>query len=279
MGAENQKSTPEQHGKQKTTSEVTSEEARLIATVTHDQLECIKCTGYPCHKMENVGFKLKINNVENFGVYVMREKCNIYKKVALERAFKNSGIPHRYMNRTFADYTVDANNEIAIKFTKKLLMKNVSGGYFYGEVGTGKTFLASLIAKEFIKAGKTVLFAKTANLLDEFYNVIRGTSQTSEQDLLQALYTVDLLVLDDFGLEKSTLFVGATLCKILDARYEHAGVTTIITSNYNVEELKQRLNNPIDADKNTLCLNGSRIYDRCVEICKTVVFKGTSRRK
>lgn len=271
--------TSGQHGKQMTMSEVVSEETKQIAEVALDQAECAKCSGYPCRKARNVGFKMKINNVQNFGLYVVHEKCDIYKQVEIEKKIKSSGIPRRYADKTFAEYVVDANNEMAIKFAKKVLSRGESGGYFYGEVGTGKTFLASLIAKEFIKSGKTALFRKTSDLLDEFYGVIRGTSQSSEQELLQALYTVDLLVLDDFGLEKPTQFVGATLCKILDARYNHPDVTTIITSNYNIAELKHRLDNPTDGEKESRCLNGSRIYDRCVEICKTVVFKGTSRRK
>lgn len=42
------------------------------------------------------------------------------------------------------------------------------------------------------------------------------------------LPAVNLLVLDDFSMEKTTKFVGTMLCKIWDARYDREGITTII---------------------------------------------------
>ena len=251
-------------------------EASLIAQAQQERAECEQCTGYPCPKRRNKGF-----------VPVMQEdcvalrRCEVYREharqIALESTFKHSGIPFRFKGKTFADYKADSANQAAVKFAKAILLEGYSGGYFYGEVGTGKTFLAAIIAQEFIKAGKSVLFEKVADLLTEFYAVYRGEGG-SEDSLLGELYNVDLLILDDFGIEKATQFVGSTLCKILDARYNREGITTIITSNYSLKQIEARLNNPADMQAGDMCLNGSRIADRCREICKPILFKGESRR-
>lgn len=250
--------------------------ASLNAKVEQERSECERCKGYPCQKSRNKGF---IPSVQE-DVPVLR-RCEVYKEharlIALERTFKHSGIPLRFKGKTFADYTADKFNQAAVNFAKGILLEGYSGGYFYGEVGTGKTFLAAIIAQEFLKAGKSVLFEKVADLLTEFHAVYRGEGG-SEDSLLSELYNVDLLILDDFGIEKATQFVGATLCKILDAHYNREGIATIITSNYSLKQIAARLNNPTDMQTGDICLNGSRIADRCKEICKPILFKGESRR-
>lgn len=247
---------------------------------------CDKCTGYPCRKptspfSKGEGFTPVIQVDERWGLSIAAKRCKPYaehfRQVALERKFKQAKIPPSYKGKTYADYRVDALNQNAVTFGKTLLQAGYRGAYFYGEVGTGKTFLAAIIAQEFLNAGKSVLFEKVADLLTEFYAIYRGQGG-DEDNLLDELYNVDLLVLDDFGIEKPTQFVGATLCKILDARYNREDVTTLITSNYTLEQIKRRLNNPSDLQQGDLCLNGSRIYDRCREICKPILFKGESRR-
>lgn len=241
--------------------------------------DCRHCTGYPC---PNNGFKPVIRVDPKWGLSIAGSRCKPYaehaRQIALARNFKQAKIPPRYQGASFADYRVDNANKKAVDFAKSLSTEHCSGAFFYGNVGTGKTFLAALIAKAFLDAGKSVLFEKVADLLTEFHAVYRGQGG-SEDSLLDDLYNVDLLVLDDFGLEKPTQFTGATLCKILDARYNRPNVTTIITSNYSLEQLERRLNCPTDLQLGDFCLNGSRIYDRCIEICKPILFKGESRRR
>lgn len=284
------KKTPVQSGNSPTNEAIRAKygtnlsdgEVRRIIEALQESAECEKCTGYPCHKKINAGFEPVVRIVENYGLNIAAKRCKHYvehfRQMAMERNFKYAKIPPRYKGKTFADYSTDNANKAAVEFAKAVLTQGYSGAFFHGNVGTGKTFLAALIAQDFIHAGKSVLFEKVADLLTEFYAVYRGQGG-SEDSLLEDLYNVDLLVLDDFGLEKATQFVGATLCKILDARYNRQGVTTIITSNYDLKQLEARLNKPTDLSTGDFCLNGSRIYDRCMEICKPILFKGNSRRR
>lgn len=246
--------------------------------------ECENCTGYPCRKSINIGGKPVIKvDARLGGVMILAEDCPIYAQLDRQKDFERriaaAKIQPRYVGKTLKDYTVDADNRNAVEFAKKVLTEKFSGAYFYGEAGTGKTYLASIIAQDFLRAGKSVLFGKVADLLTEFYEIYREQSGMSEQELLNRLYNVDLLILDDFGLEKPTYFVGATMCKILDARYNRTGITTLITSNYTLQTVRAKLDAPTDAKPDDLCLNGSRVYDRLIEICKPINFKGKSRRR
>lgn len=213
-----------------------------IDTAERELAECEGCKGYPCRKATNVGF-IPVINVENGEVLVSSAICKPYiqynAQVEFSEKLKTAKIPLRYRGKTFADYKADENNKVAVSFAKTVLSKGYSRAFFYGKTGTGKTFLASIIAQEFIKAGKSVLFEKVADLLTAFHEIYRGQSQKSEKELLSELYDVQLLVLDDFGIEKPSQFVGTVLCKIMDARYDREGITTIITSNLSVTEIKK----------------------------------------
>lgn len=213
-------------------------------------------------------------------IYIHFEFCDYGAKEFVHKKFirdcQKAGIPSVYIGKTLADYDADKNNQSAVAYAN--VATKSRGAFFTGEVGTGKTFLASIIAQNFIREGKSVKFGKVPDILNNFYSIYRGQSKLNEQDLLNELYTADLLVLDDFGLEKSTQFVGTTLCKILDARYNRLKSTTIITSNYSLSQIRDKLDAPVDSESGVVFLNGSRLYDRCIEICKTITFKGKSRR-
>lgn len=104
--------------------------------------------------------------------------------------------------------------------------------YLYGEVGTGKTHLCSAIAHYVLQAGMSVVYLKTSRLLD----LIRQFKYAEHQDrqtadlLLQNLYQVDLLIIDDLGIENSTDFVKEQLFLLLDDRMNHQRPWVISTN-------------------------------------------------
>ena len=236
---------------------------------------CNGCHGLPCQKSINQHRIPRIERGEG-QIVVFVQKCEPYlkhlKQCALSAKLESSKIPARYVGKLFADYKVDSLNEIAVLYAKSALLTG-KGAFLYGERGTGKTFLAAIIAQEFLRAGKTVIFVKVPRLMEDLYSAIRNKG-ANEGDILKELYTVDLLVLDDMGMEKSTLYTGATLCKIIDTRYDRE-LTTIITSNNSLEQIRYDLDNATDGKS----YNGSRIEDRCREFCKPILLKGTSRRR
>lgn len=249
--------------------EISDSDVAVILDAESKAAKCDGCNG-DC-RQKNFRHCKPTVIVHDGHVYPAVERCRYGRQLDIERDFKSARIPARYIGKTFADYTVDANNEIAVEFAKDVL-KTGQGAYFYGDCGAGKTFLASIIAQEFSRAGKTVLFEKVPDLLREIRETYDGNGD--ESDKLERIQAADVVILDDFGMEKSTQWAGATLCKVIDLRYDRRGGVTIITSNLSPKQLAEHLNGAKDGQN----LNGSRVADRCREICKPILLKGTSRR-
>ena len=231
---------------------------------------CRDCDGTTCPKITDRWTTATLDAQERLHY----TPCQFAAQQQVRSMLRSSKIPSRYMGKTLADYHVDEANRIAVKYAQNALKLNF-GAYFFGDCGTGKTFLASIVAQEFLRAGKSVIFVKVPALLSDIQATFDKKSNDKTEDLLERLETADLVVLDDFGMEKPTQWAGATLCKILDMRYDNERAVTIITSNLSLEDLAWRLDNATDGDN----LNGSRIADRCYENCKPILFKGKSRRR
>ena len=129
------------------------------------------------------------------------------------------------------------------------------GLFITGAYGVGKTYLASCIANEIIKNGKSVIFGTLIQLLD----FIRD-SEVSDKDYLNLYSSVDLLVIDDLGKEKPTELVLEKLFLIVNNRYNNY-LPIVITTNYNRNQLRERL----CINKNYSIVDSiiSRLYEMC----------------
>lgn len=257
------------------TRDLTDAEVLKLLEFEDEKRECDDCIGLPCNKKH--GFSKCVPLVEwtNFGLIIRYREC-IYqlqrrKDIEVTNNRSVSNVPPIYRGKTLQDFIVDSDNASGVKYAKKA--KTIQrGAYFFGERGTGKTFLASIIAQEFLSAGYTVLFEKVPDISAK----IRGayTRGENEEQILKALKRVDLLILDDIGAEKATMFLGSILCNVIDNRYDREKMT-IITSNLSLEDLRKQLDNATDG----ISFNGSRIVDRLRSMCKPILFKGSSRRQ
>lgn len=99
-----------------------------------------------------------------------------------------------------------------------------------GPAGVGKTHLAVAAAAEREFLGDVVFFATVSDLLDHLRAAFAPDNPVMPDDLLEHIKTVDLLVLDDFGAERSTPFAEDKLFQIINYRYEERLPTIITTS-------------------------------------------------
>lgn len=256
--------------------ELEDNQIRDILKAEREIIACKDCTGLPCHKKVNPCWIPSIGVedgqiVIRYGLCAIRESDNRQKK--LNRLMKSARLPPRYIGKTLSDYTEDSDNAAAVNWARTAVTEN-QGAFLFGERGTGKTFLASIVAQEFIRKGKASIFVKVPALLSEIRMTYNGTSQTNETQLLEEISSVAVLILDDLGMEKPTRFAGTTICNIIDARYDNE-LPTIITSNYPIEKIRRDFDNATDGES----YNGSRLVDRLQEMCKPILFKGKSRRK
>lgn len=257
--------------------ELTDKRITDILQAEREIAKCRDCDSMPSRKSSRAEL-VPIIGLKDGVLVISHEQCRVarryHRQRQIERRVQSAHIPDKYIDKTLADYVVDGDNADAVAYARSV-MRTRRGAFFYGECGTGKTYLASLIAQEFLDAGNSVMFVKVPNLLADIRNTFNDGAKMTETQVVAEAVNADLLVLDDFGMEKPTRFAGTTLCSIIDARYDREGSTTIITSNYPLEQIRHELNNAVDG-KN---YNGSRIYDRCRAICRPILFKGNSRRR
>jgi DNA replication protein DnaC len=112
--------------------------------------------------------------------------------------------------------------------------------FFYGTVGTGKSFLSGCIASSILEKGCSVLYFSAVGLFDA---LSRYTFDKREKESFSGLYRelcrCDLLLIDDLGTEVSSAFVTSQLFALCNER--HLGrKATIISTNLNLEELQGR---------------------------------------
>jgi len=153
-----------------------------------------------------------------------------YRRDNVEKLLGQAAVPPRYRTCTRENFEGDFPNYIP--------------AFIHGPIGCGKTHLAVALLRERILASKTrdypnVRFVRMVDLLKEIRATFKDDAQVNEQDLL--IYyglDVDLLVLDDMGVEKITEWVMQTLYDLVDKRYVEMK-DTIITSNISLDNFEK----------------------------------------
>ena len=134
-----------------------------------------------------------------------------------------------------------------------------------GPTGVGKSHLANGLAIEALKRDLRVLSRPVQRLLTDLH-AARATG--SYPRLLTRVLTVDLLVLDDFGLQPLSPQAAQDLYEIISERYESGSL--IITSNRAFEEWAEVFGNELLA---------SAALDRLTHHAHTLIIRGESYRQ
>ena len=112
-----------------------------------------------------------------------------------------------------------------------------------GPTGVGKTFLACALAQAAIRRGHTALYLRVPRLLDE---LVLARADGRLPRLMAAWARVDVLVLDDLGLQPVPPPRAADLLEVIEDR---AGLrSTIVTSQLPVGHWHEALGEPTLAD-------------------------------
>lgn len=134
-----------------------------------------------------------------------------------------------------------------------------------GPTGCGKTYLGCALANQACRHGFSVRYFRTSRLLESL-SIAHGDGRFVR--LIQQLAKTDLLVLDDWGLEKTTLSQRNDLLEIMEDR--HGLRSTLITSQLPVNQWHQSIGDATLADA---------ILDRLLHNSHKIKLKGESMRK
>lgn len=194
---------------------------------------------YNCPKCKDTGF-------------IGTNRCICYKRKLVKLYYENSELSQILSTNNFNNFKYDFYPTSRNKDTMKSPRKNIEeivkismyfiesfttskdNLLFYGNSGTGKTFLTHCIAKELLDRGNLVVY-RTAEELIKNLREIRLENNTSIEELL---VNCDLLAIDDLGTEQINNFSKTELFNLLNRRLLK-GKNMIVSTNYTLEELSK----------------------------------------
>lgn len=182
-------------------------------------------------------------------------------------ALRRDGITDpAYLAHTFAqdDRRNEKVSDVCLKYVQNwpdMKADNI-GVLFYGDVGTGKSFLACAIANALLGQLVSVCVTNFPRIL----NGLQG-SVDDRQKRIDRLQHYSLLVIDDLGVERDTAYSVEQVYNVIDTR-ARSGKPLIVTTNLSMDDLQ-----------NPPSLAYKRIYDRVLELCPIrLKLTGESRR-
>ena len=210
------------------------------------------------------------------GEYPQKNKCRCLRQQEISILYEQSNIQASIARENFSTLSYEYYQEEdlerfqgAVNICKDFVQdfgKEYRNLFFYGTVGTGKSFLSGCIAAELLKQGCSVIYFSSSALFD---TLARYTFDTKIKETLynfyEDLYNCELVIIDDLGTEVTNTFVASQLFSCLNERHLRQKAT-VISTNLGLEELRDRYSDRIFSritSNYTLCkLTGSDIRMR-----------------
>jgi len=134
-----------------------------------------------------------------------------------------------------------------------------------GPVGVGKTFIANALAHSACRRGHKVLMLRASTMSKK---LLQSRADNSHGRELIKLISPELLIIDDFGLQRLTDEQANDFYEVIVERYARA--STVITSNRDVHEWMPLFDDPIMANS---------ALDRLAHNAHQLVIEGESYRR
>jgi DNA replication protein DnaC len=134
-----------------------------------------------------------------------------------------------------------------------------------GPTGVGKSFIACALGHKACLEGYSVSYKRVPALLRE---LVAARGDGSYQKMIAAATKTNLLILDDWGLEKLSREQSLDMLEVLEDRYGRG--STIVTAQVPVDQWHETISDPTLADA---------ILDRLVHNAHKINLKGESMRK
>lgn len=169
----------------------------------------------------------------------------------------NSGLPSRFIGKTFADYVVKTPEQKSVLSTAKEYAQNKTGlnagrGLIItGTVGVGKTHLAAAIINEVITTENNInaIYTTARDMIRHIRSAWKNTD-IDEGDVIDRYAYAKMLIIDEIGIQFGTESEMIQMFDVLDKRYSEQ-LPTVMISNLTPAEL--------------IGLLGERIIDRLRE--------------
>ncbi len=227
-----------------------------LEAVSRKQKELLKGSGYPEDYLEPVWH---CSDCQDTG-YVdgpdgRKEKCRCFRQQEISILYDQSNIREmisreNFSTLSYAHYQGDdllrfrAAAAASLNFVQNF-KEDYHNLFFYGTVGTGKSFLSGCIANELIRSGHSVVYFSALSLFEGLaYYSFDSREKAKLHSFYEDIYGCDLLVIDDLGTETTNTFINSQLFACLNERQLRRNAT-IISTNLNLEELQARYSDRI----------------------------------
>lgn len=239
---------------------------------------CAGCKGLAFCKQKTQGYYMAI---KYDGILQSSEKACKYMRQKLNaeahmKYYVSDDLPKNM--RTVSLEELDASNESA-EYIKGLTTALVSSEayqsvYLYGNMGTGKTYIAAGACNDHARKKEKVAFIHYPSFCTRMYTSFKDNEYKQEFNRLQY---VKFLVIDDIGAESVTEWNrDSILLPLLSARYD-AGLPIWFTSNCDLDTLKIHFAYSSKGAQDDL--KAERILERIETMCKIQPLTGKDRRK
>ena len=243
-------------------------------------VQLLKHNGYPESYLDPVYRCPKCKDTGYVGEPV-KDMCECLRTAFYARLYQQVGLGEK-ARQTFESFDLNVFPDKKVEgqpFTQRQLMDMIrqqcqawaerypkaetSDMLLMGPSGLGKTFLMHAMAKRLLDRGLNVLMMSAYRFLD----VARKAYFSGQMTELDSIMEADVLLLDDLGSEP--LMENITIVQLFNLINERqtAGKATVISTNLNVRELRERYTERI----------ASRLTDK--RQCTQVVFMGEDIRR
>ena len=228
-----------------------------------------------------------------------------------ERALQRARVPERYRHCDFENYETDNDIEnvsreqmaawnrslaqaklMVQRFADEFPVGSEHGLLLMGPCGVGKTHLAVSAMKSIVLRGHSGLFYDYRELLKAIQDSYNPESQATEMSVLEPVLKAEILVLDDVGSSKPSLWALETVGHVLNTRYNEKRVT-LLTTNFLDSDAGSAAGNSANGAPPTRVAGmraptiedsltervGKRIRSRLYEMCRTVEINAADYRK
>ena len=222
-----------------------------LKEISLQKKELLRSAGYPldylepiydCPDCRDTGY---VETEDN-----LHKKCHCFHQQELNILYEQSHIREMIASENFSNLSFEYyQGEDLLRFEKCVTLchnfvqnfkQHYHNLFFYGTVGTGKSFLSGCIAKELLESGHSVIYFSSSGLFD---TLARSSFDVKSKEALSGfyedLYNCDLLIIDDLGTELTNTFVASQLFSCLNER-DLRKKATIISTNLSLEELRDR---------------------------------------
>lgn len=182
--------------------------------------------------------------------YIDGAKCHCFKQAIIDLLYEQSGIREQIEQENFDILSYDYYQgedlqrfQNAVKECKNFI-KTFDSDYhnlfFYGTVGTGKSFLSGCIARELIESGHSVIYFSAAGLFETLSKSMFDYKNKDDiTSFHEDLHGCNLLIIDDLGTEYTNNVAVSVFFSLLNQRHLNKK-STIISTNLSLEDLRNR---------------------------------------